>query len=226
MDAAALAGGRPSRRRRRRGPGSSRRTRSPARSARRSGSPATAGPSIRGLREPARRRRGHPVSRPTSSVSARPSARTRSSRRRRSDRGPALGVVAGPCAVESESQALEIGAAVREAGATLYRGGAFKPRTSPYSFQGLGEEGLKILSRVRAGDRPADRHRGPRHRDGRARRGARGLPPGRRAQHAELLAPEEARRLRKPVLLKRGMSATIEELLLSAEYLSRRATTT
>ena len=58
-------------------------------------------------------------------------------------------VVAGPCAVESEEQALDIARHVRDAGATLYRGGAFKPRTSPYSFQGLGEEGLKILARVR-----------------------------------------------------------------------------
>jgi 3-deoxy-7-phosphoheptulonate synthase len=63
--------------------------------------------------------------------------------------GPEVVVVAGPCAVESEAQAMEIGHAVRAAGATLYRGGAFKPRTSPYSFQGLGEEGLKILARVR-----------------------------------------------------------------------------
>ena len=63
--------------------------------------------------------------------------------------GPAVVVVAGPCAVESEKQALDIARHVRDAGATLYRGGAFKPRTSPYSFQGLGEEGLKILARVR-----------------------------------------------------------------------------
>src|SRR5207249_3981576 len=63
--------------------------------------------------------------------------------------GPEVVVVAGPCAVESETQAMEIGRAVRDAGATLYRGGAFKPRTSPYSFQGLGEEGLKILRKVR-----------------------------------------------------------------------------
>ncbi|HTY40400.1 MAG TPA: 3-deoxy-7-phosphoheptulonate synthase, partial [Thermoanaerobaculia bacterium] len=64
--------------------------------------------------------------------------------------GPRLALVAGPCAVESEAQAIEIGRRVREAGASLYRGGAYKPRTSPYSFQGLGVEGLKILARVRA----------------------------------------------------------------------------
>ncbi len=64
--------------------------------------------------------------------------------------GQRLALVAGPCAVESEGQAIAIGRMVREAGATLYRGGAYKPRTSPYSFQGLGVEGLKILARVRA----------------------------------------------------------------------------
>src|SRR5215831_5321922 len=58
--------------------------------------------------------------------------------------GKALAVIAGPCAIESESQAIETAEAVRRAGAVLYRGGAFKPRTSPYSFQGLGEEGLRI----------------------------------------------------------------------------------
>jgi 3-deoxy-7-phosphoheptulonate synthase len=63
--------------------------------------------------------------------------------------GPQVTVVAGPCAVESEEQALSIARHVRAAGATLYRGGAFKPRTSPYSFQGLGEPALKILARVR-----------------------------------------------------------------------------
>ncbi len=133
--------------------------------------------------------------------------------------GPRLAVAAGPCAVESEAQALEIGRRVREAGADLYRGGAFKPRTSPYSFQGLGEEGLRILSRVRAET---------------------GLPIVTEvldtetveivAEHADCLQVgarnmqnfsllKRLGRIRKPVLLKRGMSATIEELLLSAEYL-------
>ena len=63
--------------------------------------------------------------------------------------GERVAVIAGPCAVESEKQALSIARVVRDAGATLYRGGAFKPRTSPYSFQGLGEAGLKILAKVR-----------------------------------------------------------------------------
>jgi 3-deoxy-7-phosphoheptulonate synthase len=133
--------------------------------------------------------------------------------------GRRLVVVAGPCAIESEEQAIETGVRVREAGATLYRGGAFKPRTSPYSFQGLGEEGLKILDKVRKET---------------------GLPTVTEvldtetvdlvAEHADCLQVgarnmqnfsllRRLGRIRKPVLLKRGMSATIEELLLSAEYL-------
>jgi 3-deoxy-7-phosphoheptulonate synthase len=133
--------------------------------------------------------------------------------------GPRLALVAGPCAIESEEQALEIGRRVREGGATLYRGGAFKPRTSPYSFQGLGSEGLRILSRVRAEtglpvitevldtetvDEVAE------HADC-LQVGARNM------QNFSLL--KRLGRLRKPVLLKRGLSATLEELLLSAEYL-------
>ena len=133
--------------------------------------------------------------------------------------GTRLAIVAGPCAVESERQAIEIGREVRDAGATLYRGGAYKPRTSPYSFQGLGVEGLKILARVRAET---------------------GLPIITEvldtetveivAEHADCLQVgarnmqnfsllKRLGRIRKPVLLKRGMAATIEELLLSAEYL-------
>jgi 3-deoxy-7-phosphoheptulonate synthase len=133
--------------------------------------------------------------------------------------GERIAVVAGPCAVESEEQALEIGRRVREAGASLYRGGAFKPRTSPYSFQGLGKRGLEILSLVRnetglpiitevldteTVDLVAE------HADC-LQVGARNM------QNFSLL--KRLGRLRKPVLLKRGMSATIEELLLSAEYL-------
>ncbi len=133
--------------------------------------------------------------------------------------GGRLVVVAGPCAVESETQAVEIARLVKGAGATLYRGGAFKPRTSPYSFQGLGLEGLKILSTVRretglpivtevldteSVDLVAE------HADC-LQVGARNM------QNFSLL--KRLGRLRKPVLLKRGMAATIEELLLSAEYL-------
>ncbi len=133
--------------------------------------------------------------------------------------GERVVVVGGPCAVESEEQAVEIGRRVRQAGGTLYRGGAYKPRTSPYSFQGLGEEGLRILSLVRRET---------------------GLPIVTEvldtetvdvvAEHADCLQVgarnmqnfsllKKLGRIRKPVLLKRGMSATIEELLLSAEYL-------
>ena len=133
--------------------------------------------------------------------------------------GGRLVVVAGPCAVESETQAVEIARLVKGAGATLYRGGAFKPRTSPYSFQGLGLEGLKILTTVRretglpivtevldteSVDLVAE------HADC-LQVGARNM------QNFSLL--KRLGRLRKPVLLKRGMAATIEELLLSAEYL-------
>src|SRR5262249_45590098 len=133
--------------------------------------------------------------------------------------GKALAIVAGPCAIESEAQAIETAHEVRRAGAVLYRGGAFKPRTSPYSFQGLGEEGLKILSRVKketqlpivtevldteTADLVAE------HADC-LQVGARNM------QNFSLL--RRLGRMGKPVLLKRGMSATIEELLLSAEYL-------
>ena len=133
--------------------------------------------------------------------------------------GPQVVVIGGPCAVESEEQALEVGRAVRRAGATLYRGGAFKPRTSPYSFQGLGEKGLKILAKVREEtnlpivtevldtetvDLVAE------HADC-LQVGARNM------QNFSLL--KKLGKTRKPVLLKRGMSATIEEFLLSAEYL-------
>jgi 3-deoxy-7-phosphoheptulonate synthase len=133
--------------------------------------------------------------------------------------GERIPVVGGPCAVESEEQAVAIGKSVKEAGGAMYRGGAFKPRTSPYSFQGLGEEGLRILSLVRRET---------------------GLPIVTEvldtetvdvvAEHADCLQVgarnmqnfsllKRLGRTKKPVLLKRGMSATLEELLLSAEYL-------
>jgi 3-deoxy-7-phosphoheptulonate synthase len=128
-------------------------------------------------------------------------------------------LMAGPCAVENRTQLLETAFAVREAGAHVLRGGAFKPRTSPYSFQGLGEEGLEILAEARQ---------------------LTGLPIV-----TEVMAPEQvplvaryadilqigARNMQNyallhaagesqhPVLLKRGMSATVEELLMAAEYI-------
>jgi 3-deoxy-7-phosphoheptulonate synthase len=133
--------------------------------------------------------------------------------------GERLALVAGPCAVESEAMAIAIGLAVKAAGANLYRGGAYKPRTSPYSFQGLGREGLKILSKVRAETGlpiitevldTEDVEIVAEHADC-LQIGARNM------QNFALL--KRAGRARKPVLLKRGMAATLEELLLSAEYL-------
>lgn len=128
-------------------------------------------------------------------------------------------VMAGPCAIESETQALTIARIVKKAGAQIFRGGAFKPRTSPYAFQGMGEEGLKILAKVREET---------------------GMPVvteaidhevfdlveeyadiiqigARNMQNFSLL--RRAGKARKPVLLKRGMAATIEEWLMAAEYL-------
>jgi len=128
-------------------------------------------------------------------------------------------VIAGPCAVESEEQTVRIAKAVKAAGANVLRGGAFKPRTSPYAFQGLGLEGLKILKTAREQT---------------------GLPVvteavdiqslelvneyadiiqlgARNMQNFSLL--QAAGRLRKPVMLKRGLSATVDEWLMAAEYI-------
>jgi 3-deoxy-7-phosphoheptulonate synthase len=130
-----------------------------------------------------------------------------------------LAVIAGPCSVESRDQILQTARAVKDAGAVMLRGGAFKPRTSPYSFQGLEEEGLRYLAEARA---------------------ATGLPVVTEAMDAQQLALvvkyadmvqigarnmqnytllREAGRTKYPVLLKRGPSATIQELLLAAEYI-------
>lgn len=132
--------------------------------------------------------------------------------------GRELTVMAGPCAVEGESMLLETAHRVQAAGARVLRGGAFKPRTSPYSFRGLGERGLELLAAVR---------------------GATGLPVvtevmdtrqvdlvagyadvlqvgARNMQNFPLLS--ELGRLQRPVLLKRGLSATVRELLMAAEY--------
>ena len=132
--------------------------------------------------------------------------------------GGNLTIMAGPCSVESEEQILEVARAVKKSGATMLRGGAFKPRTSPYSFQGKGVEGLRLLSLAKKDT---------------------GLPivtelmeihqleyfedvdviqvGARNMQNFNLL--KEVGKQNKPVLLKRGMSATIEELLMSAEYI-------
>jgi len=133
--------------------------------------------------------------------------------------GPQCVVIAGPCAVESPEQLMEAAEVVKKAGASMLRGGAFKPRTSPYSFQGMGEEGLKLLAETREKT---------------------GLPIVTEAMSAEEVELVEryadviqigARNVqnfallkavgltRKPVLLKRGMMTTLEELLMSAEYI-------
>ena len=133
--------------------------------------------------------------------------------------GADIVVIAGPCAVESAEQLFDTARAVKKDGARILRGGAFKPRSSPYSFQGLGEEGLKLLSAVREET---------------------GLPVVTEvmdtrqveiiSQYADMLQVgsrnmqnfpllKEVGHSKKPVLLKRGMMATIEEFLLAAEYI-------
>ena len=132
--------------------------------------------------------------------------------------GGSLALIAGPCSVESEEQICEVAERVKNAGAQFLRGGAFKPRTSPYAFQGMKAQGLELLREARAKT---------------------GLPivteimsaehipmfedvdiiqvGARNMQNFELL--KELGKLRKPILLKRGLSSTIEELLMSAEYI-------
>ena len=133
--------------------------------------------------------------------------------------GEHIAMVAGPCAVETELQCLTVAERIAKTGCRLFRGGAYKPRTSPYSFQGLGEAGLKILAKVREQhgfgiiteaidnesldlvEQYADV----------IQIGARNM------QNFSLL--KRAGRAKKPVLLKRGMSATLDEFLMAAEYI-------
>jgi 3-deoxy-7-phosphoheptulonate synthase len=134
-------------------------------------------------------------------------------------------IMAGPCAIESEKQALTIANLVKQYGAQVFRGGAFKPRTSPYSFQGLGEEGLKILKKVREETglliiTEAIDHTNIELIEQYAdiiQLGARNM------QNYSLL--RQAGHATKPILLKRGFSATIEELLMSAEYIMSEGNT-
>jgi len=133
--------------------------------------------------------------------------------------GEDLVVMAGPCAVESRERLLEIAHAVKEGGATVLRGGAFKPRTSPYSFQGLGEEGLEILAEAReqTGLLVVTETIDPEN-VSLVEQYADILQVGaRNMQNFALL--KRLGQARKPVLLKRGISATIEEFLQAAEYL-------
>ena len=133
--------------------------------------------------------------------------------------GSRLAVMAGPCAVESYEQLLEAARAVKAAGAQFLRGGAFKPRTSPYSFQGLEEEGLKMLRAVReeTGLLIVTEAIDP-HRAALVAENAEIIQIGARNMQNFFLLREVAK-LKKPVLLKRGMSATIEEWLMAAEYI-------
>jgi len=133
--------------------------------------------------------------------------------------GRRVAIIAGPCAIESEAQTRTIATAVAEAGADFFRGGAFKPRTSPYSFQGLGLEGLKILAAVRKETglpvitEAVDEESMTMVEDyaDAAQIGARNM------QNFSLL--KRAGRARLPIFLKRGLSATLEELLMAAEYI-------
>jgi len=133
--------------------------------------------------------------------------------------GLEVAVIAGPCSVESERQIIETAHLVRDHGATLLRGGAFKPRTSPYAFQGLGEAGLKMLARAREEvGLPVVTEALDTESIDLVTRYADVIQIGaRNMQNFPLL--KKAGRCGKPVLLKRGMAATITELLLSAEYL-------
>ncbi|MGA7617603.1 MAG: 3-deoxy-7-phosphoheptulonate synthase [Thermoanaerobaculia bacterium] len=132
--------------------------------------------------------------------------------------GEGLAVIAGPCAVESLDQTRAIAEGVRNSGAQLLRGGAFKPRTSPYSFQGLGEPGLEILARVREEfDLPVVTEAVDLESLRLVVQYADAIQIGsRNMQNFSLL--KAAGKARKPVVLKRGMAATLEEFLLSAEY--------
>ena len=133
--------------------------------------------------------------------------------------GPELTLIAGPCAVESMEQTLTIARALKKAGAHILRGGAFKPRTSPYSFQGLGEEGLRILAEAReATGLPVLTEAIDNEGVDLVERYADAIQIGaRNMQNFSLL--KRVGRARKPVVLKRGMSATLEEFLMSAEYI-------
>ena len=133
--------------------------------------------------------------------------------------GDRLVVIAGPCAVENRERTLEIAREVKRHGAVLFRGGAFKPRTSPYSFQGLEAEGLKILAEVReeTGLGVVTEMTSPGQADLMMKYVDVVQVGARNMQNFELL--KSIGRIGKPVLLKRGLSATIEEWLMAAEYI-------
>ncbi|HYO90046.1 MAG TPA: 3-deoxy-7-phosphoheptulonate synthase [Pyrinomonadaceae bacterium] len=132
--------------------------------------------------------------------------------------GDELAIIAGPCAIESRAQAFSIAETVRRSGARFFRGGAFKPRTSPYAFQGLGEEGLKILAEVREvyGLKIVTEALDEASIDLVEKYGDMIQIGARNMQNFSLL--RRAGRSSLPILLKRGLSATLDEWLLAAEY--------
>src|SRR5437764_8368123 len=130
-----------------------------------------------------------------------------------------IGIIAGPCSVETREQILEVAVQVKAAGATALRGGAFKPRTSPYSFQGMKEAGLELLAAARdaTGLAVVTEVMTPHHVELVCRYADVLQIGARNMQNYHLL--QAVGETRKPVLLKRGPSATIEEFLLAAEYI-------
>ena len=133
--------------------------------------------------------------------------------------GDELAIIAGPCAIESFDQVFSVAEAVAESGAKFFRGGAFKPRTSPYAFQGKGEEGLRILAQVREqfGLNIVTEAMDENGVDLVEKYGDCIQIGARNMQNFSLL--KYVGKTRKPVLLKRGLSATLDELLLAAEYI-------
>lgn len=133
--------------------------------------------------------------------------------------GGAFSVIAGPCSVESEEQIVSCAKAVKEAGATMLRGGAFKPRTSPYAFQGLGEEGIKLLNIAKKETGLPIVTELMDFKDIECFNDVDVIQIGARNMQNFNLLKEVGAYTKKPILLKRGMSATIQELLMSAEYI-------
>lgn len=133
--------------------------------------------------------------------------------------GGAFSVIAGPCSVESEEQIVYCAKAVKEAGATMLRGGAFKPRTSPYAFQGLGEEGIRLLNLAKKETGLPIVTELMDFNDIECFNDVDVIQIGARNMQNFNLLKEVGAYTKKPILLKRGMSATIQEFLMSAEYI-------
>jgi len=133
--------------------------------------------------------------------------------------GNEVGVIAGPCSVETREGLLEVARSVKKSGAKLLRGGAFKPRSSPYAFQGLGEEGLKYLAEARdeTGLKVVTELMDPRDAELVDRYADMIQIGARNMSNFNLL--KEVGKMKKPVLLKRGLSSTVKEWLMSAEYI-------